>query len=174
MFALVDASHPRRAELVQAGLPDIAAQLPPRDPTAPPASLIVFPEDVGLAAGLIGSRGATARAGDGRHRRLDRSPSSRSPSPTNRRSSYYTAALSRPARPRAISSSAPPTRTTAPSTRPSATSPSTYGVYVAASVNVAPARRVEAADEPELVAQLRDPDEPGSADTPTRRSRAGR
>ncbi|MFN8644103.1 MAG: hypothetical protein U0802_21525 [Candidatus Binatia bacterium] len=36
----------------------------------------------------------------------------------------------------------------------------TYGVHVAASVNVAPARRVEAADEPDLVARLRDPDEP--------------
>ena len=32
--ALVDASHPRRAELVQAGLPDIAAQLAPRDSSA--------------------------------------------------------------------------------------------------------------------------------------------
>jgi len=61
MFALVDASHPRRAELVQAGLPDIAAQLAPRDPSAPAAALLVFPEDVGLVAGLIGSRGALAR-----------------------------------------------------------------------------------------------------------------
>ena len=61
MFALVDASHPRRAELVQDGLPDIAAQLRPRDPAAPADALIVFPEDVGLAAGLIGSRGEVAR-----------------------------------------------------------------------------------------------------------------
>ena len=37
----------------------------------------------------------------------------------------------------------------------------TYGVYVTASANVAPARRVEEADDPALVALLRDPDEPG-------------
>jgi predicted amidohydrolase len=37
----------------------------------------------------------------------------------------------------------------------------THGVYLAASANVAPARRVEEAAEPELVALLRDPDEPG-------------
>ena len=61
MFALVDASHPRRDELVQAGVLDIAAHLAPRDPSAPAQALIVFPEDVGLAAGLIGSRGAAAR-----------------------------------------------------------------------------------------------------------------
>jgi len=35
--------------------------LAPRDPSAPAAALLVFPEDVGLVAGLIGSRGALAR-----------------------------------------------------------------------------------------------------------------
>src|SRR5262247_825340 len=62
MFALVDASHPRRAELVQPGVLDIASHLPGRDPGAPADTLLVFPEDVGLVAGLIGSRGAAARA----------------------------------------------------------------------------------------------------------------
>ncbi|HSQ00497.1 MAG TPA: hypothetical protein VL049_25020, partial [Candidatus Dormibacteraeota bacterium] len=156
MFALVDASHPRRAELVQAGLPDIAAQLPPRDPTAPPASLIVFPEDVGLAAGLIGSRGAIARqvttggstvaflALTLAYQPLVEHYSERYPGLPGlaylflgATDTYYRAFYE--------------------TFRDLA---STYGVYVAASVNVAPARRVEAVDEPVLVAQLRDPDEP--------------
>src|SRR5258705_13472258 len=58
MLALVDAAHPRRAELVQPDVLDIAAHLKARDPSAPDAALILFPEDVGLVAGLIGSRGA--------------------------------------------------------------------------------------------------------------------
>src|SRR5215510_5184254 len=62
MLALVDARHPRRAELVQPGLLDIASHLPREDPSAPDDTLLVFPEDVGLVTGLIGSRGATARA----------------------------------------------------------------------------------------------------------------
>jgi hypothetical protein len=37
----------------------------------------------------------------------------------------------------------------------------THGVYLAVGTNMAPARRVEEADDPELVALLRDPDEPG-------------
>jgi hypothetical protein len=158
MFALVDASHPRRAELVQAGLPDIAAALPPRDATAPPAALIVFPEDVGLAAGLIGSRGATARqvtAATGgstvaflaltiAYQPLVEHYSARYPGLPGlaylflaATDTYYRAFYE--------------------TFRDLAT---TYGVHVAASVNVAPARRVDAATEPALVAQLRDPDEP--------------
>jgi hypothetical protein len=61
MFALLDATHPRRTELVQAGVADVASRLRPRDPIAPDA-LVLFPEDVGLVAGLIGSRGAAARS----------------------------------------------------------------------------------------------------------------
>jgi hypothetical protein len=158
MFALVDASHPRRAEFVQAGLPDIAAQLPPRDPSAPAAALIVFPEDVGLAAGLIGSRGATARAvtaGTGgstvaflaltlAYQPLVQHYTARYPGLPGlaylflaATDTYYRAFFE--------------------TFRDLAAA---YGVYVAASVNVAPARRVEAAAAPALVAQLRDPDEP--------------
>lgn len=157
MFALVDASHPRRAELVQEGLPDIAAQLPPRDPDAP-AALLVFPEDVGLAAGLIGSRGATARqvtASTGgstlafvaltvAYQPLVERYNERFPGLPGlaylflgATDTYYRAFFE--------------------TFRDLAT---TYGVYVAASANVAPARRVEAATDAALVALLRDPDEP--------------
>ncbi|MEO8604996.1 MAG: hypothetical protein ABI629_20680 [bacterium] len=158
MFALVDGLHPRRAELVQPGVLDIAAQLRPRDPQAPPA-LIVFPEDVGLAAGLIGSRGAQARAvtlasggstaafftltiayGDLAARYAERFPGLGglgylflAETDTYYRAVYETF--------RDLAK--------------------TYGVYVAASANVAPSRRVEAADDAALVAALRDPDEPG-------------
>ncbi|MBX3024795.1 hypothetical protein KF840_07780 [bacterium] len=158
MFALVDAAHPRRAELVQQGVPDIAAHLSPRDPSAPVDALIVFPEDVGLVAGLIGSRGATARqitAATGgstvaflsltlAYQPLVRYYGDRYPglpglaylflatTDTHYRAVYETF--------RDLAA--------------------TYGVYVAASVNVAPARRVEAAADPALVARLRDPDEP--------------
>ena len=37
MFALVDASHPRRAELVQPDVADIASRVRPVDPSAPAA-----------------------------------------------------------------------------------------------------------------------------------------
>lgn len=158
MFALVDAAHPRRAELVQQGLPDIAAQLPRRDPSAPPDALIVFPEDVGLVAGLIGSRGATARritASTGgstvaflsltlAYQPLVRYYGDRYPGLPGlaylflaATDTYYRAVYE--------------------TCRDLA---ATYGVYVAAGVNVAPARRVEAGADPALVARLRDPDEP--------------
>jgi hypothetical protein len=159
MFALVDGQHPRRAELVQADVLDIAAQLRPRDPNAPVDALIVFPEDVGLAAGLIGSRGATARgvtASSGGstvaflaltigYTDLVQHYSARYPglggignlflaaTDTFYRAFYETF--------RDIAR--------------------TYNVHVAASINVAAARRVDAADDAELVALLRDPDEPG-------------
>ena len=158
MFALVDASHPRRAELVQAGLPDIAAQLRPRDPGAPAEALIVFPEDVGLAAGLIGERGATARritAGSGgstlafvaltvAYRPLIQYYDARYPNLPGLAGLF-------------LASTDTYYRAFYETFRDIAR---TYGVHVAASVNVAPARRIEAAADPELVARLRDPAEP--------------
>ena len=62
MAALMDAGFPGRASLVQAGVDDVASHLFPADPAAPATVLVVFPEDVGLVAALIGSRGAAARA----------------------------------------------------------------------------------------------------------------
>src|SRR5262245_23619982 len=61
LAALMDAAFPGRSALVQAGVDDVASHLLPADPGAPANALVVFPEDVGLVAGLIGSRGAAAR-----------------------------------------------------------------------------------------------------------------
>jgi hypothetical protein len=119
---------------------------------------IVFPEDVGLVAGLIGSRGALARqvtADTGgstlaflaltvAYQPLVEHYSEEFPGLPGlaylflgATDTYYRA-FYETFRDLAV----------------------TYGVYVAASANVAPARRVEAATDPALVALLRDPDEP--------------
>src|ERR1700687_1159668 len=50
MFALVDAQHPRRGELVQADVDDVASPVQPADPQAPALALVNFPADVGLGA----------------------------------------------------------------------------------------------------------------------------
>src|SRR5436190_702825 len=65
MAAMMDATFPGRAALVQAGVDDVASHLAPVDPGAPPSALVVFPEDTGLLAASIGTRGATARQQDG-------------------------------------------------------------------------------------------------------------
>jgi hypothetical protein len=62
MGALMDAAFPGRASLVQAGVDDVKSHLYPTDPLAPPQALVVFPEDTGLPAALIGTRGAAARS----------------------------------------------------------------------------------------------------------------
>lgn len=62
MFALMDAGYPGRSSLVQAGVDDVASHIKPADPNAPDLVLVNFPEDVGLEAAFIGSRGAAARA----------------------------------------------------------------------------------------------------------------
>jgi len=157
MFALVDASHPRRAELVQAGVQDIAAHLRPRDPNAPADALIVFPEDVGLAAGLIGSRGEAARKVT-----LEQGGSTTAffilTMAYQPQVDYYTGRY--PGLPGLaylfLGATDTYYRAFYETFRDLAM---TYGVYVAASVNVAPAQRIEAADQPDLVALLRDPDE---------------
>jgi len=62
MAALMDATFPGRGALVQSGVDDVASHLAPADPTAPANALVVFPEDAGLPAAFIGTRGALARA----------------------------------------------------------------------------------------------------------------
>src|SRR5512143_2197973 len=62
MAALMDATFPGRAGLVQAGVDDVASHLAPADVTAPPNALVAFPEDTGLLTAFIGTRGAPARA----------------------------------------------------------------------------------------------------------------
>src|SRR4029453_14022224 len=61
MGALMDAAYPGRASFVQAGVDDVASHLFPADLGAPADALVVFPEDVGLIAALIGTRGAGSR-----------------------------------------------------------------------------------------------------------------
>src|SRR5262245_42216087 len=62
MAALMDANFSGRAGLVQAGVDDVASHVRPVDVGAPERALVVFPEDVGLVAAVIGSRGSAARA----------------------------------------------------------------------------------------------------------------
>ena len=59
MAAMMDATFPGRSTLVQAGVDDVASHLAPVDPSAPANALVVFPEDTGLLAAFIGSRGAS-------------------------------------------------------------------------------------------------------------------
>src|SRR5258705_10887979 len=62
MAALMDGAFPGRATYVQGGVDDVASHIQPADPLAPPLVLVVFPEDTGLAASFIGTRGALGRA----------------------------------------------------------------------------------------------------------------
>ncbi|HVN84029.1 MAG TPA: hypothetical protein VMW17_04195, partial [Candidatus Binatia bacterium] len=155
MAALLDAGSPRRSELVQSGVDDIASHLSPRDSSAPENALVAFPEDVGLIAGLIGSRGAAARSATAAvggstaafaslaiaYSKLIRYYTQQFPGLPGLRYLFlaetdtYYRAFYETFRELAIA----------------------YGVHIAASVNVAPARRTE---DPTLVQMLRDPDEP--------------
>jgi hypothetical protein len=155
MFALTDASFPGRAGLVQAGVDDVASHLQPADAGAPPLALVNFPEDVGLIAGLIGSRGAAARA----------TPNSaftilQLSNAYNTLVQHYTTQYG------STGSFVADTFVAVTDTFYRAVYETfreiavTYGVYVTLSADLAPARRVEEADDPALVALLRDPDEP--------------
>jgi len=154
MAALMDAAHASRAEVVQAGVDDVASHLRPRDPAAPERALVVFPESVGLIAAFIGTRGETARA------------QTTAPVAIITLLGTYAAqaehyASKFPGQPvvRNLVLALTDTfyRSVYESFRDLAVE---HGVYLGVSADLAPARRVEAADEPALVALLRDPDEP--------------
>jgi hypothetical protein len=154
MAALMDASHPGRGALVQAGVDDVASHLAPADPAAPSRALVVFPEDVGLVAALVGSRGMAARA------QTDVVSAILSllvayAGPTGHYAAKYPGQP--PIRTLVLALTDTLYRSFYETFRDLAV---THGVYLAASANVAPARRVEEAAEPGLVAVLRDPDEP--------------
>lgn len=151
MFALMDAAFPNRADFVQAGVDDVASHIQPRDASAPALVLVNFPEDVGLVAGLTGSKGATARAQGttlAAFAFLLRSYASQM--------NYYRLKFLGIPQLRQLMLALTDInyRVVYETYRDIAT---TYGVYVSAGVNVADARRVE---DPALVAALRDPDEP--------------
>jgi hypothetical protein len=154
MFAIVDAAHPDRATLIQAGVDDVVSHVQPADPGAPGLALVNFPEDTGLIAALIGSRGAIARSETSSAAAIIRVAIAYAPllthyngvfGPQNSVTQTFVAATDTIY------------RSFYETFRDMAT---TYGVYVTASANLARARRVEAADNPALVALLRDPDEP--------------
>jgi hypothetical protein len=158
MFALVDGNFPNRSTYVQAGVDDVVSHILPADPSAPPLVLVNFPEDVGLVAAMTGSRGATARSSistGGAFLSLLNTYNSRI---NYYRSKFAASGQSLPMfRALLLALTDVNYRVVYETYRDIAM---TYGVYVSAGVNVAEARRVESADNPTLVNQLRDPDEP--------------
>src|SRR5262245_25203266 len=155
MAALMDASFVGRASLVQSGVDDGASHLRPADPAAPDRALVVFPEDVGLVAALIGSRGSAARA-------QTTAPGAIAPllGPYQPQFDYYAATFPDQPLVRTLVLALTDTlyRSFYETFRELAI---THGVYLAATINAPPARRIEEADDPQRVALLRDPDEPG-------------
>lgn len=155
MFALVDGTLANRSSFVQAGVDDVVSHIQPADPTAPALVLVNFPEDVGLVAAMTGSRGAGARSS------ISTGGAFLSLLTTyNSRITYYRTKFQGLAQFQALMLALTDVnyRVVYETYRDIAM---TYGVWVSAGVNVAEARRVESADNPTLVAQLRDPDEPG-------------
>jgi len=154
MFALMDATFPNRATLVQAGVDDVASHLFPADPLAPAESLVVFPEDTGLPAALIGTRGTAAR-----NAMTAASAIISMIGPYAAQGGYYNTKY--PGQPgiRALVLALTDTiyRSFYETFRDLAI---THGVYLAVCGNMPAARRVELADDPMLVTLLRDPDEP--------------
>src|SRR2546426_747242 len=154
---------PVGARAARAALRPSGAELTPPDRRTPPARaaavdspalLVVFPEDVGLVAALIGSRGAAARAQTSAVGAI-----AALFAPYAVQYDYYNAKYlgQPPVRPLVLALTDTLYRGFYETFRELAT---THGVYLAASFNAAPARRVEQATEPDLVALLRDPDEP--------------
>ncbi len=155
MFALVDAER-RAAGLVQAGVDDVASHLPPRDPDAPALAVVHFPESTGLLAGLIGSRGAAARAATSSTGAF---ASLLGPyaEVVDHYESVYPELTAHPIRALIVALTDVLYRAVYETFRDMAR---TYGIYVSVSFDAAPARRVDASEDPALVALLRDPDEP--------------
>jgi hypothetical protein len=151
MSALMDAVHPSRSSVVQAGVDDVASHLRPRDPGAPERALVVFPESVGLIAAFIGTRGDTARqqatATGAIVTLLGTYDAQRQ---------YYNAKFPNQPLVRTLVLALTDTfyRSVYETFRDLAVQ---HGVHLAVSADLAPARRV---DDPDLVALLRDPDEP--------------
>ncbi len=155
MLALVDSSK-RPAGLVQDGVDDVASHLAPRDPGAPADAVVHFPEDTGLVAGLIGSRGAKARGASvsiGAFADLIGSYAEVS----GHYAGEFPELAALPLRAMVVSLTDVLYRSVYETFREIAT---TYGVYVSVSLNAAPARRIEASQDAALVELLRGPDEP--------------
>jgi len=154
MAAMMDAAHPARPSRVQAGVDDVASHVRPADASAPERALVVFPESAGLLAAFIGTRGAAARAQATAPGAIVGLLVTYGP-----QHAHYTIAF--PGQPaiRTLVLALTDTlyRAFYETFRDLAVQ---HGVYIAASADLAPARRVEESAEPALVALLRDPDEP--------------
>ncbi len=157
MFALFDRHHPRRNELVQVDVDDVASHLSPADASAPELALASFPEDVGLVAGLIGSRGAAARRAT-IHNGGSQAAFGSLAVTYHRQIAYYTGRFPGqvPIRYLLLALTDTYYRAFYETFQELAR---TYHVHLTANVNVAPAQRIAAADQPALVQVLRDPDE---------------
>jgi predicted amidohydrolase len=153
MAAMMDATHPSRASRVQAGVDDVASHLKPADPAAPDRALVVFPESTGLLAAFIGTRGAVARAQSTAPGAIVNLLLAYGP-----QHDHYAARF--PGQPaiRTLVLALTDTlyRSFYETFRDLAMQ---YGVHLAVSADIAPARRVEESEEPALVVLLRDPDE---------------
>jgi predicted amidohydrolase len=162
MFALFDRRHARRGDLVQIDVDDVASHLQPADPAAPDLALVNFPEDVGLVAGFIGSRGAFARRAASRNGGVQAAFFALTQA-YDRQIQYYSSRFpgEQPIRYLLLAETDTLYRAAYETFRDLAR---TYGVHVTATFNVAPAERIEAADQPDLVALLRDPDEAQTRD----------
>lgn len=155
ILALVDGGFPGRATFVQSGVDDVVSHVQPADPAAPPLALVNFPEDIGLLAGLIGSRAAVARTQTNSALAISELVTAYTPLIVHYNGVF---GATHPVRDVFIAATDTFYRSFYETFREVAM---THGVYVTASANVAPARRIEEADDPALVALLRDPDEPG-------------
>jgi hypothetical protein len=155
MSALMDSGFPSRADFVQDGVDDVASHIRPSDPDAPPTALVVFPEDVGLIAAFIGSRGASARQQSTAAGAFASLLGAYGP-----QIDYYAAKYPGQPTVRTLVLALTDTfyRSFDETFRALAVQ---YHVYLAASMNAAPARRIEESDNPSRVDLLRDPDEPG-------------
>jgi hypothetical protein len=155
MAAMMDGAFPGRATLVQAGVDDVASHLAPADPSAPRNALVVFPEDTGLLAAFIGTRGTTARTQTVSTLAIVSLFGTYGP-----QIAYYQAKFpgQPPVRYLVLALTDTFYRAVYETFRELAM---THGVYLAVGTNMAPARRVDEADDPDIVGQLRDPDEPG-------------
>lgn len=155
MFALVDASQ-RGPGLVQDGVDDVASHLAPHDPSAPALAVVHFPESVGLIAGLAGSRGVAAReatSATGAFAAL-LGPYA---DPIAYYTDVYPELAAQPIRGLVVGLTDVLYRAVYETFRDMAVE---YGIWVSVSFDAAPARRVDASEDPALVERLRDPDEP--------------
>ena len=154
MSALMDRSFPGRGSFVQADVDDVASHIRPADPRAPKRALAVFPEDVGLIAALIGSRGEVARMQTSADFAIISLFSTYGP-----QTGYYGTKFPGALGVRSLILALTDTlyRSFYETFRDLAIK---HRVYIAAAMNAPPARRVEASEDPALVALLKDPDEP--------------